>query len=508
MPAIDRRDDLHPDARRRARPDRRRFVAAALLVARADAARPPGRRSASTSSTARRRAGSTRHRSRAAVASRSPRRSSWSAASSCCVNGRPIDAGPVAARRPADLVALLLVGGAAAAAIGAIDDLLDLRARWQLAGQIALGALRRRARDHRSASSPTRSAAASIRFEGAFAIGFHGLLDRRDDQQHQLHRRPRRAVVRDRAHRRGHAGDDQPDDRRRPAAHRRPVLHAGRVRCSGSCAGTSTRPRSSSGPAASSSSGYTLAAAGHPRARPRSRSRCSSSASRSSIPSGSSSGACRRVDRRSARIGATSTTACSISGCRTARRSSSSTGSASRSRVLALALSGVEPAVRVPRRLPRLRAGPVHPDARRAPTSRGARGRLLRARSARRRERRADGLSASRRSGDSRQQVRRTGAVRCGTGRWATRGGGASIGLTYHRSGLPWYYPRTSLSLQTYLLVAMSVLIAASLLLLLARGISRYDARRRCAVAGARTVGLGRAGHRSRPSPACADRAP
>ncbi len=35
------------------------------------------------------------------------------------------------------------------------------------------------------------------------------------------------------------------------------------------------------------------------------------------------------------------------------------------------------------------------------------------------------------------------------------------------------------MSLQTYLLVAMSVLIAASLLLLLARGISRLDARRR-----------------------------
>lgn len=38
-----------------------------------------------------------------------------------------------------DLVALF-VGGAAAAAIGAIDDLFDLRARWQLAGQIGLAA--------------------------------------------------------------------------------------------------------------------------------------------------------------------------------------------------------------------------------------------------------------------------------------------------------------------------------------------------------------------------------
>jgi UDP-GlcNAc:undecaprenyl-phosphate GlcNAc-1-phosphate transferase len=33
----------------------------------------------------------------------------------------------------------LLVGGAVAAALGAIDDLLDLRARWQLAGQVGLG---------------------------------------------------------------------------------------------------------------------------------------------------------------------------------------------------------------------------------------------------------------------------------------------------------------------------------------------------------------------------------
>jgi UDP-GlcNAc:undecaprenyl-phosphate GlcNAc-1-phosphate transferase len=39
-----------------------------------------------------------------------------------------------------DLVALFL-GGAVAAAIGAIDDLFDLRARWQLLGQVGLAAL-------------------------------------------------------------------------------------------------------------------------------------------------------------------------------------------------------------------------------------------------------------------------------------------------------------------------------------------------------------------------------
>ena len=39
----------------------------------------------------------------------------------------------------ASQLAALLLGGALAAAIGAADDLLDLRARWQLAGQIGLG---------------------------------------------------------------------------------------------------------------------------------------------------------------------------------------------------------------------------------------------------------------------------------------------------------------------------------------------------------------------------------
>ena len=39
---------------------------------------------------------------------------------------------------PANELAALLLGGAAAAALGAIDDFLDLRARWQLIGQIGL----------------------------------------------------------------------------------------------------------------------------------------------------------------------------------------------------------------------------------------------------------------------------------------------------------------------------------------------------------------------------------
>jgi UDP-GlcNAc:undecaprenyl-phosphate/decaprenyl-phosphate GlcNAc-1-phosphate transferase len=44
-----------------------------------------------------------------------------------------------ASLRPLDMVALLL-GGAVAAAMGAIDDLLDLRARWQIVGQVVLAA--------------------------------------------------------------------------------------------------------------------------------------------------------------------------------------------------------------------------------------------------------------------------------------------------------------------------------------------------------------------------------
>ena len=39
---------------------------------------------------------------------------------------------------PANELAALLLGGAAAAALGRIDDFLDLRARWQLIGQVGL----------------------------------------------------------------------------------------------------------------------------------------------------------------------------------------------------------------------------------------------------------------------------------------------------------------------------------------------------------------------------------
>ncbi len=47
---------------------------------------------------------------------------------------------PVPFQLEPSAVAGLLIGGALAAALGAIDDLFDLRARWQLLGQIALAA--------------------------------------------------------------------------------------------------------------------------------------------------------------------------------------------------------------------------------------------------------------------------------------------------------------------------------------------------------------------------------
>jgi UDP-N-acetylmuramyl pentapeptide phosphotransferase/UDP-N-acetylglucosamine-1-phosphate transferase len=56
------------------------------------------------------------------------------------------------------MVGALLIGGALAVALGAIDDLFDLRARWQLLGQIAL-ALGAVAAGVTSTSSRTRSVA-------------------------------------------------------------------------------------------------------------------------------------------------------------------------------------------------------------------------------------------------------------------------------------------------------------------------------------------------------------
>ena len=86
------------------------------------------------------------------------------------VNGA-LDLVPVPATfRPSGAVALLL-GGAVAAGLGAADDWFDLRARWQLAGQVALaaGAV---ALGITIGFINNPLGGTVIRFEGAFAAGF------------------------------------------------------------------------------------------------------------------------------------------------------------------------------------------------------------------------------------------------------------------------------------------------------------------------------------------------
>jgi UDP-GlcNAc:undecaprenyl-phosphate GlcNAc-1-phosphate transferase len=68
-------------------------------------------------------------------------------------------------------VIALLGGGAAAAVIGALDDAFDLRARWQLAGQVAL-AVAAVALGVGVASIANPFGPGVIAFEGAFAVAF------------------------------------------------------------------------------------------------------------------------------------------------------------------------------------------------------------------------------------------------------------------------------------------------------------------------------------------------
>jgi hypothetical protein len=96
-----------------------------------------------------------------------------------------------------------------AAGLGAIDDLFDLRARYQLLGQVALACGRSRSGSP-STSSPTRSGAPCFVLRSRRGRA-DDLLDRRDDQQHQLDRRPRRPVDRGRVHRGVDPRSDQPD---------------------------------------------------------------------------------------------------------------------------------------------------------------------------------------------------------------------------------------------------------------------------------------------------------
>ena len=169
--------------------------------ARPDAARPPDRRSATTSSTARTPAGSTRRRSRAAAGI------AVAAAFLVVAIGRSslaqrarLGSSPIAAARSSrrSSSALLARRRRRRPRIGVLDDLLrparplaarSASSRWRCVA-VALG-------HHASTSSTTRSAPGLIRVRrrrsrSAFTV----VLDRRDDQQHQLHRRARRPVDR------------------------------------------------------------------------------------------------------------------------------------------------------------------------------------------------------------------------------------------------------------------------------------------------------------------------
>ena len=306
--------DVHRGGRGQRRPDRRRLRRRGADRAAADAARPADGPCATASSTG--------PNARRVNTRPIPRAGGIAIAAAFLRRGGPVrrcstrrSAGcrcrSTSSRR--DLVALF-GGGLAAAVIGALDDLFDLRARWQLLGQVAAGACSR---------SPSASAIDVI--NNPFGDGrhpvqrgvlgrVHGVLDRRDDQQHQLDRRARRAVA--------------PASRSSPSVTlglislttqvsqpliARAVLRAGRG-AAGFLRWNFHPATIFTGTSGVQFVGYTLAVLCDPRARPRSRSRCSSSACRSSTRSGSSSGASRSGARRSRRTGRTSTTGCSTSG--------------------------------------------------------------------------------------------------------------------------------------------------------------------------------------------------
>ena len=178
-------------------------------------------------STGRTTGASTRPRSRAAAASRWPSRSSRSPSAVLVVNDRLGLVLIPFTIAPQELVALL-VGGAVATVLGVLDDYYQLRARWQLLGQLLLATIAVVAGVTVTfINNPFGPG--SIILTGPFAIGFTMLWVVGDDQQHQLHRRSRRALVRDRAHRGADAGPHLADRDHRAAVHRRAVLRARRV---------------------------------------------------------------------------------------------------------------------------------------------------------------------------------------------------------------------------------------------------------------------------------------
>ena len=73
---------------------------------------------------------------------------------------------------PQEELAALLLGGAAAAALGAIDDFLDLRARWQLVGQLALAVFAVAAGLEIAFINNPFGQGSTIPFVEPFAVGF------------------------------------------------------------------------------------------------------------------------------------------------------------------------------------------------------------------------------------------------------------------------------------------------------------------------------------------------
>ena len=224
----------------RARPDARRPPVLAGVRAgrptRSAAGQPP-------SGPARRRARGGRRLPAGGDRRRHPRRSTG-------------DTGSWSSRRsvgPQELGALL-IGGLVAAAIGFLDDVLQIRARWQLAGQLAVALVRGRARWRpRSTSIANPFGPGTIRSASVFAWAFTvlwivGMINSINfiDGLDGLSSGIALIAARD-------ARPDQPDDggRRRSASRSSPCCASSSPDpCSGSCAGTSTRRRSSSGRAA------------------------------------------------------------------------------------------------------------------------------------------------------------------------------------------------------------------------------------------------------------------
>ena len=180
---------------------------------------------------------------------RRSRSSSWrSAGSGSTARRHDVEVPPDAWTRPR--WPACCSGGAVATILGVLDDTFQLRARWQLLGQLLLAALAVVAGITVTfVNNPFGPG--NIPLVGPVLDRLLRAVGRGDDQQHQLHRRAGRALVGHRAHRRGHPGPHLAHDRR-PWASRSSGSCASRwpAPCWGSCAGTSTRRRSSSGPAA------------------------------------------------------------------------------------------------------------------------------------------------------------------------------------------------------------------------------------------------------------------